>query len=169
MAVFSPFKPVRPGWTIAQKEFFRAWSVNLSDLLVIVVAMSAVKPLKLGVRFDPAAIVLVYSEEATKKLHRRIIPIRNMDVLTDIDTYTKTFLTNDKYKRYFGRIKEKKLEKFFFILQDHMKGYTTKESLQRLNANECVDDYEQDDEIEDLTKDKIQTYEDDEDDEDYSF
>jgi hypothetical protein len=135
--------------------------------------MLSLKPLKLGIRFDPASIVLVYSETATKKLHRRIVPVRNMDILTDISAYTKAFLANEKYKRYFGRITEKKLEKFFFILQDHMKGYTTKESLARLkslNDGNTIDEYDQaDDDIEDLTKGKIQTYANDDDDDDFSF
>jgi hypothetical protein len=54
-----------------------------------------------------------------------------MDILTDIRLYTKSFKKDEKNKAYFEKISENKLEKLFFILQDNMKGYTLKESLQR--------------------------------------
>jgi hypothetical protein len=54
-----------------------------------------------------------------------------MDILTDIRLYTKSFKKDEKNKVYFEKISENRLEKLFFILQDNMKGYTLKESLQR--------------------------------------
>ena len=94
--------------------------------------MTSIKPLKLGVRFDPAAIVLIYKDESSKKLHSRVFPAKDIDILTDLKVYSKTFCMIDKHKKYFEHINEKKLENVLFILQDHLKGYSLKESIARV-------------------------------------
>ena len=96
----------------------------------------SLKPLKLGVRFNPSAIVLVYRDEKSKKLRQRVIPTRNIDILTDIKVFSKTFRMNEKHKKFFENISEKKLDKILFILQDHLKGYSLKESIDRVKKNE---------------------------------
>jgi centrosomal protein CEP19 len=149
--------------------------------------MTSIQPLKLGLRFDPAALVLVYKDDATKKLRRRVIPTRNIDILTDIKVFTKTFRMNDKYKKYFENISEKRVEKVLFLLQDHLKGYSLKESISRFKkVEEKVVKKDSDDDDEDESDDgdfedeeeeeedvkkrkqgKIETY--NVDDEDFSF
>ena len=88
-----------------------------------------ITPLKLGIKFEPPQVLLIYRSRG--KLRQRLIPCKNMDILTDIRLYTKSFKKDEKNKAFFEKISENKLEKLFFILQDNMKGYTLKESLQR--------------------------------------
>jgi hypothetical protein len=90
---------------------------------------STIIPLKIGLKFDPPAILLIYKESL--KIRSRLIPARNVDILTDIKSFCEGFKTNSKYARYFEKVPTIKLEKIIFILQDNMKGYNLKESLKR--------------------------------------
>lgn len=91
--------------------------------------MGSLTPIKLGVRFEPPAIILIYREKG--KLRRRVIPTPNIDILTDVTLYSQAFKTNPKYKRFFDRVQTTKIEKIVFILQDNMKGYNLQESVDR--------------------------------------
>ena len=88
-----------------------------------------ITPIKLGVKFEPATIVLIYRDESALRMRR--IPARNVDILTDVAAYALRFKSDAKYKRHFAKISNRKLEKLVFVLQDHMKGYTLAESVQR--------------------------------------
>ena len=83
----------------------------------------------LKVRFEPPTIVLFYREKG--KLRNRLIPAKNIDILTDITLYAENFKDNLKYRKYFEKVSIAKLEKVIFILQDNMKGYTLEESIER--------------------------------------
>ena len=123
--------------------------------------MSTIKPLKLGVKFNPAAIVLVYKDAKSNKLRSRSIPAKNIDILTDLKVFSKTFRMNEKHKKYFENINEKKFEKILFILQDHLKGYSLKESIERIKKNEVKKESEHDEEIEE--DDEVDEFEDEDD------
>lgn len=90
---------------------------------------SNITPIKLGLKFTPPSLVLIYNDKS--KLRSRTIPVKELDILTELDSFTSKFKANEKYRKYFDKIGEKKLEKQFFILQDYMKGYTLSESLIR--------------------------------------
>ena len=96
-------------------------------------------PIKLGVRFEPPAIVLIYREKS--KLRSRRIPAKDVDILTNVTLFAEKFKENPKNKRYFEKIAINKIERIVFLLQDNMKGYTLKESLQR--ARKFDDDYQE--------------------------
>lgn len=90
---------------------------------------SFITPLKLGLKFNPPCILLVYREKG--KLRKRQIPAKNLDMLTDLRLYVEKFKADQKYRKYFEKISNNKLEKILFILQDNMKGYSLKESVDR--------------------------------------
>ena len=90
---------------------------------------NSIKPIKLGVKFEPASIILIYEEN--DKLRSRHIPTKNLDFLTDIHRYAEQFKENSRYKKYFEKVTLNKVEKILFILQDNMRGYTLQESLSR--------------------------------------
>ncbi len=100
--------------------------------------MGMLTPIKLGVKFEPPSIILVYRERG--KLRRRVIPVKNIDILTDVSIYAETFKKEAKYKKFFDRISLPKIEKIIFILQDNMKGYNLSESLQRAKKYEDTQD-----------------------------
>lgn len=90
---------------------------------------SNITPIKIGLKFTPPSLLLIYNDKS--KLRSRTIPVKNLDILTDLRLFTEKFKSNEKYRKYFDKIDAKKLEKQFFILQDFMKGYTLTESLER--------------------------------------
>ena len=90
---------------------------------------SSITPIKLGIKFEPPAIVLYYRDKS--KLRSRLIPAKDVDILTDITLYVEKFKENSKNKKFFEKVSQKRIEKVVFILQDNMKGYTLKESLIR--------------------------------------
>ncbi|CAF1144213.1 unnamed protein product, partial [Brachionus calyciflorus] len=90
-------------------------------------AFTSITPIKVGIKFEPPALVLVYRDKS--KLRNRTIPAKNLDILSDITLYSEKFKNDPKNKKYFEKITLNKLEKMFFILQSHMKGYTLDEGL----------------------------------------
>lgn len=90
---------------------------------------SNITPIKLGIKFTPPSILLIYNDKS--KLRSRTVPIKDLDILTDLSLFAERFKSIDKNKKYFNKISTTKLEKHFFILQDYMKGYTLTESLER--------------------------------------
>lgn len=101
----------------------------------------SITPIKVGIKFDPPSIILVYRDKS--KLRNRSIPAKNLDILTDLRLYVEKFKNEQKYKKYFEKVSNSKLEKMIFILQDNMKGYTLKESMERAKKyDKSMDDSE---------------------------
>jgi hypothetical protein len=69
--------------------------------------------------------------------------------------YVEKFKIDAKYRKYFEKIPNLKLEKMFFILQDNMKGYDLKESVERAKKFGDKDDLKGGDETTELTTDNI--------------
>lgn len=90
---------------------------------------SSITPIKLGIKFSPASLILVYRDKS--KLRSRQIPVKNVDILTDVHMYAENFKLDQKYRKYFDKIPVNRLIKLIFMIQDNMKGYTLEESLQR--------------------------------------
>ena len=93
-----------------------------------------ITPIKLGVKFHPPALILIYNEKS--KLRKRAIPVKSFDLLTNIQLHVEKFKLSPKYRKYFEKIQNLKIEKMFFILQDNMKGYTLEESKRRAEKYE---------------------------------
>jgi centrosomal protein CEP19 len=128
---------------------------------------NSVTPIKLGVKFDPPSVLLYYRDKS--KLRSRQVPCRDVDILTDITLYVEKFKVNPKNKSYFEKVSNKRIEKIVFILQDNMKGYTLKESLQRAKKydNRIESDNDDDDDRKKTNKNKFRSSNDYEDDDDF--
>lgn len=91
--------------------------------------MSNITPIKLGIKFNPSSLILIYNDKS--KLRSRTIPVKELDILTDLRLFTEKFKKNASNSKYFEKIPANKLEKQFFILQDNLKGYNLTESIER--------------------------------------
>ena len=123
---------------------------------------NSITPIKLGVKFDPPSVVLYYRDKS--KLRSRQVPCRDVDILTDITLYVDKFKANPKNKTYFEKVSNKRIEKIVFILQDNMKGYTLKESLQRAKKYDNRIESDDDEDKAKKTKNKFRNSNDYEDD-----
>ena len=120
---------------------------------------SSITPIKLGIKFEPPAIVLYYRDKA--KLRSRLIPAKDVDILTDITLYVEKFKEKPKNKKFFEKISNKRIEKVVFILQDNMKGYTLKESLIRAKKFDSEKDFGDEEVFGAKKKAKKEDYDDD--------
>lgn len=103
--------------------------------------MNSLVPIKLGIKFNPPSLILVYRDRS--KLRNRQIPVKNLDILTDVHTYSENFKLDQKYRKYFDKIPTNRLAKLIFMIQDNMKGYNLNESLERakkFDDNHIVDE-----------------------------
>lgn len=91
--------------------------------------MNNITPIKIGIKFNPATLILVYRDKT--KLRSRQIPVKDVDILTEVYKYSENFKLDPKYRKYFDKIPVNRLAKLIFIIQDNMKGYTLEESLER--------------------------------------
>ncbi len=91
--------------------------------------MNSITPIKLGIKFSPPYLILVYRDKS--KLRSRQIPVKNVDILTDVHMYAENFKLDQKYRKFFDKIPVNRLIKLIFMIQDNMKGYTLEESLER--------------------------------------
>jgi hypothetical protein len=110
-------------------------------------SLNPIVPMKIGIRFDPSAVILFYKINSKKR--KRIIPTRsNLDILTNVSLYVENLKKNPNYIKYFERVSHNTLEKMIFILQDHMKGYNLNESLNRAkkyNEDEKINYFSEED------------------------
>lgn len=82
-----------------------------------------------GVQFSPPSIVLIYQHKGTKKVRKRIIPVRHFFKHSDCSTAAEKLKNNPRHRAYLDSVTCSQLEKLHVILQDHMKGFTLEHSL----------------------------------------
>ncbi|XP_013779953.1 centrosomal protein of 19 kDa-like [Limulus polyphemus] len=75
---------------------------------------------KLGVRFKSPALVLVYEDLTTKKLHRRTMPVRGMFKNSSASRLAADI--KDRHKDFLESVPAVRIEKLLRIIQENMKG-----------------------------------------------
>ena len=78
--------------------------------------MNDIKPIRLGVRFEPPTLLLVYKQMKTGKFRCRAMPIKNLEILSDVEVYTRKFCLNEKNKVYLQNVPQKRIEKIIFLI-----------------------------------------------------
>ncbi|CAJ1060037.1 centrosomal protein of 19 kDa [Xyrichtys novacula] len=82
-----------------------------------------------GVQFSPPSIVLIYQHRDTKKVRKRIIPVRNFFKHSDCSRAAEKLKNNPRHRDYLDSVTCSQLEKLHVILQDQMKGLSLEHSL----------------------------------------
>ncbi|XP_034437868.1 centrosomal protein of 19 kDa [Hippoglossus hippoglossus] len=82
-----------------------------------------------GVKFSPASVVLIYQHTETKKIRKRIIPLRNFSQYSDCSLAAERLKNNLRHRDYLEAVSQGQLEKLHIILRDHMQGYSLEHSL----------------------------------------
>lgn len=85
--------------------------------------MALFTPRKCGVKFDPPALILYYLVNATEKVHRRSMPLRNFTANTSIDE-TVMGLKSGKHERYLEKVSAEQLRRLLSMIQDKIKKET---------------------------------------------
>uniref|UniRef100_A0A3Q1G5M5 Centrosomal protein of 19 kDa n=1 Tax=Acanthochromis polyacanthus TaxID=80966 RepID=A0A3Q1G5M5_9TELE len=82
-----------------------------------------------GVQFKPPSIVVIYEDMETKKVRKRIIPVRNFSQYSDYSVAAERLKNHPRHRDYLETVSQKQLEKLHIILRDHMQGFTLEHSL----------------------------------------
>lgn len=82
-----------------------------------------------GVQFSPPSIVVIYEINETKKLRKRVIPVRNFSEYSDYRMAAEGLKTNPRHRDYLQSVSQTQLERLHIILRDHMKGLSLEQSL----------------------------------------
>lgn len=85
---------------------------------------------KLGIRFDPPSLVLVY-HDPNMILHQRVMPVRNFNSNSDVN-FVATQLRL-RHEEHLGSVPLICVEKMLRILQEHMKSVPLKSILEKIN------------------------------------
>ncbi|XP_070688889.1 centrosomal protein of 19 kDa [Pempheris klunzingeri] len=107
-----------------------------------------------GVQFSPPSIVVVYVHRDTKKMRKRIIPVRNFSKYSDYSMAAERLKNHPRHRDYLEGVSQNQLEKLHIILRDHMQGFSLEHSLASFHLNPDEDLNKLDDE--DLARKKGQ-------------
>ncbi|XP_077988090.1 centrosomal protein of 19 kDa-like [Glandiceps talaboti] len=107
-------------------------------------------PKQCGVRFDPPALVITYTN-SDKKFHRRTMPIRNFTKRSGISRVADELIDNPRHKKYLENISRPQIEKLLRIIQEHLKGISLQESLAAIKQENTIDPDEDLNKVDDST------------------
>ena len=79
-------------------------------------------PKKCGIRYEPPTLVLEYVVVATGKLHRRCMPLRDVNAGSIPETVARKFKNNPKHGKYLEKISQEKLTRILGKCIKYMKG-----------------------------------------------
>lgn len=82
-----------------------------------------------GVQFNPPSIVLIYEHKETRKVRKRIIPVRNFSKCSDYSMAAERLKNHPRHRDYLEGVSQSQLERLHVILRDHMHGFSLDYSL----------------------------------------
>ncbi|XP_029355640.1 centrosomal protein of 19 kDa [Echeneis naucrates] len=82
-----------------------------------------------GVQFSPPSIILIYQNTETKKVRKRIIPVRNFSKYSDCSMAAERLKSHSRHRDYLEGVSQSQLEKLLIILRDHLQGFSLEHSL----------------------------------------
>ncbi|XP_029905910.1 centrosomal protein of 19 kDa [Myripristis murdjan] len=88
-----------------------------------------------GVQFNPPSIILIYEEKDSRKVRKRIIPVRNFSKYSDCGMAAERLKSHSRHKEYLDGVSQSQLERLHIILRDHMRGHSLEHSLASFHLN----------------------------------
>ena len=79
-------------------------------------------PKKCGIRYEPPTLVVEYVVLATGKLHRRSMPLRDVNANSNPDNEARKFKNNPKHGKYLEKISQEKLSRILSKCIKFLKG-----------------------------------------------
>lgn len=89
----------------------------------------SIKAKKCGVTFAPPSIIVIYESEDTKKMRKRVIPVRNFFQFSDCGRAAERLKHHARHSLYLESVPLAQLERLHTVLRDHLRGLTLEESL----------------------------------------
>lgn len=82
-----------------------------------------------GVQFSPPSVVLIYEHTETRRVRKRVIPVRNFSQYSDYCTAAERLKNHPRHREYLEAVTQSQLEKLHIILRDHLQGLSLEHSL----------------------------------------
>ena len=98
-----------------------------------------IKLKRCGVRFDPPAIIIMYSTGSSNKVRRRTMPLRQFNKRTGVSRTAEELKDTQRHKKYLEGLPLPQLEKLIAVIQDKMKGMSLEASLKKNKALSEID------------------------------
>ena len=92
-----------------------------------------------GIKFDPPAIVITYTECDTKKHRRRTMPLRDFTKTSNVEKAAEELRKSPRHKKYVSHITLAQLERLITIIKDKLNGLSLTESVERNNKMDAID------------------------------
>ncbi|XP_034239752.1 centrosomal protein of 19 kDa-like [Thrips palmi] len=104
---------------------------------------------KLGIRFDPPSLVLIYSNDKMK-LHQRVMPVRNFNAGSNVNFFATQL--KQRHEEFLHSVPLISIEKMLRILQEHIRGSPLESILKNINSEYEINP---DEDLNKLTDDQL--------------
>ncbi|XP_078694620.1 centrosomal protein of 19 kDa-like [Branchiostoma floridae x Branchiostoma belcheri] len=94
---------------------------------------------KCGIRFDPPALFITYTDKSAGKTRCRTMPIRNFTKTSTVTRFVEDFRKNPRHKKFLENVPKSQLEKLLRLLQDNLRGMSLDESLNEIRKEYSID------------------------------
>lgn len=88
-----------------------------------------------GVQFNPPSIILIYENEDSKQIRKRVIPVRSFSAGSDCRLAAERLKNSSRHRAYLERVSLGQLERLHTVLRDHMRGLSLEQSLASLRLD----------------------------------
>ncbi|MCJ8737643.1 hypothetical protein PDJAM_G00026500 [Pangasius djambal] len=82
-----------------------------------------------GIKFDPPSVILIYENEHTNKLRKRVMPVRNFSEYSDCSRAAERLKHHSRHAHYLDSVSLEQLVRLYTVLRDHLRGLSVEESL----------------------------------------
>ncbi|KAI5101121.1 centrosomal protein of 19 kDa, partial [Silurus meridionalis] len=82
-----------------------------------------------GIKFDPPSVVLIYENEHTNKLRKRVMPVRSFSQFSDCSRAAERLKHHPRHGRYLDSVSLEQLVRLHTVLRDHLRGLSVEASL----------------------------------------
>ncbi len=127
------------------------WIISILSCLLQRMDSHEIRLKRCGVRFSPAAVIILYTHGTSGKTHRRTMPLRNFNKNSGITRVAQELKTNPRHKKYLASMPIQQLEKLIAILRDKLKGVSLEESLVKNKGLDTVDPEEDLNKVDEVT------------------
>ena len=94
---------------------------------------------KCGVKFDPPAIVITYTDNRSNKIRRRTMPLRDFTKSSHVEQAAKDLRANPRHEKYVVQIPKAQLSRLVTIIRDKLNGMSLEASLARNDEMDKLD------------------------------
>ena len=102
---------------------YHHWQHLFSRIVFSLLSMSQVTVKKCGLRFEPPAIVLIYSQQSLfgTQLRMRTIPAKEVKT-TPVSTIARSLKSCERHRQYLEQVPDWQIEKLLKMLKENFQG-----------------------------------------------